>query len=193
MSAEAIEIMNSAQGLLNDGLREEDRKTLKLESFQSFGDQRDGLMKVSVGKQQVKLKISDLDKSLQEVSSFVRQFDVQINTPMDEGYDLVPSVKNPQEMVRKTRASKPIAAQTVPMLVNAIREGEKKYLKMLADYEAEKAAKEKEPASPKADPGKEVLIARAKELGIDAKGTWGVPKLTAAIAEAEAAMTTEAA
>ena len=33
---------------------------------------------------------------------------------------------------------------------------------------------------------KDALIARAKELGIDAKGTWGVPKLEAAIAEAEA-------
>ncbi|MGF6420044.1 hypothetical protein ABH900_003561 [Stenotrophomonas sp. AN71] len=33
---------------------------------------------------------------------------------------------------------------------------------------------------------KDVLLARAKELGIDAKGTWGVLKLQAAIAEAEA-------
>jgi len=33
---------------------------------------------------------------------------------------------------------------------------------------------------------KDVLLARAKELNIDAKGTWGVPKLQAAIAEAEA-------
>ncbi|MGY5941547.1 hypothetical protein [Stenotrophomonas forensis] len=33
---------------------------------------------------------------------------------------------------------------------------------------------------------KDALLARAKELGIDAKGTWGVLKLQAAIAEAEA-------
>ncbi len=33
---------------------------------------------------------------------------------------------------------------------------------------------------------KDSLIARAKELGIDAKGNWGVPKLQAAIVEAEA-------
>lgn len=33
---------------------------------------------------------------------------------------------------------------------------------------------------------KDALIARAKELGIDAKGTWGVAKLESAIAEAEA-------
>jgi hypothetical protein len=32
---------------------------------------------------------------------------------------------------------------------------------------------------------KDALLARAKELGIDAKGTWGVAKLQAAIAEAE--------
>ena len=33
---------------------------------------------------------------------------------------------------------------------------------------------------------KDVLIARAKALGIDAKGTWGVARLESAIAEAEA-------
>lgn len=33
---------------------------------------------------------------------------------------------------------------------------------------------------------KDALLARAKELGIDAKGTWGIPKLQQAIAEAEA-------
>ncbi|HAL22599.1 MAG TPA: hypothetical protein DCP40_07715, partial [Stenotrophomonas sp.] len=33
---------------------------------------------------------------------------------------------------------------------------------------------------------KDALLARAKELGIDAKGTWGVLKLQAAIADAEA-------
>ena len=34
---------------------------------------------------------------------------------------------------------------------------------------------------------KDALIARAKELGIEAKATWGVPKLQAAIADAEKA------
>lgn len=34
---------------------------------------------------------------------------------------------------------------------------------------------------------KDALIARAKELGIDAKGNWGVPKLQQAIADAEKA------
>ncbi|HEL5053347.1 TPA: hypothetical protein UOA92_001121 [Stenotrophomonas maltophilia] len=33
---------------------------------------------------------------------------------------------------------------------------------------------------------KDALLARAKELGIDAKGTWGVLKLQSAIAQAEA-------
>ncbi|HID7838863.1 hypothetical protein [Stenotrophomonas maltophilia] len=40
--------------------------------------------------------------------------------------------------------------------------------------------------SPPAPDKKDALIARAKELGIDAKGTWGVAKLESAIAEAEA-------
>jgi len=65
-----------------------------------------------------------------------------------------------------------------------------------ADAEAKKGAatadREKAKASggtgtqnpPVAD--KDALLARAKELGIDAKGTWGVLKLQAAIAEAEA-------
>ena len=34
---------------------------------------------------------------------------------------------------------------------------------------------------------KDALITRAKELGIEAKGNWGVPKLQAAIADAEKA------
>lgn len=34
--------------------------------------------------------------------------------------------------------------------------------------------------------GKAALLARAKELGIDAKGTWGMAKLHESIAEAEA-------
>lgn len=34
---------------------------------------------------------------------------------------------------------------------------------------------------------KDALIARAKELGIDTKGNWGIPKLQAAIAEADKA------
>ncbi|HHA2945756.1 hypothetical protein [Stenotrophomonas maltophilia] len=65
-----------------------------------------------------------------------------------------------------------------------------------ADAEAKKAAAiadgEKAKASggtgtqnpPAAD--KDALLARAKELGIDAKGTWGVLKLQASIADAEA-------
>lgn len=40
--------------------------------------------------------------------------------------------------------------------------------------------------TPPAPDKKDALIARAKELGVDAKGTWGVAKLESAIAEAEA-------
>ena len=40
---------------------------------------------------------------------------------------------------------------------------------------------EKEPVG-----DKESLLAEAKELGIDAKGTWGIAKLQAAIEEAKA-------
>ena len=36
-------------------------------------------------------------------------------------------------------------------------------------------------------PDKAELLERAKALGIDAKGTWGIPKLQEAIAAAEAA------
>ncbi|PJL44743.1 hypothetical protein [Stenotrophomonas maltophilia] len=39
--------------------------------------------------------------------------------------------------------------------------------------------------SPPAPDKKDALIARAKALGIDAKGTWGMAKLESAIAEAE--------
>lgn len=52
------------------------------------------------------------------------------------------------------------------------------------------------PAGNKAPPAiapltdKTALLARAKELGIDAKGNWGVPKLQAEIAAAEAAKAT---
>jgi len=56
--------------------------------------------------------------------------------------------------------------------------------------EAEKAKASSTPGSTAQNPSaadKDALIARAKELGIDAKGNWGVPKLQAAIAEAEKA------
>lgn len=39
--------------------------------------------------------------------------------------------------------------------------------------------------NPPAEDKKDALIARAKALGIDAKGTWGVAKLEGAIADAE--------
>jgi len=65
-----------------------------------------------------------------------------------------------------------------------------------ADAEAKKGAATADSEKAKASGGtgtqnppaadKDALLARAKELGIDAKGTWGVLKLQAAIAEAEA-------
>lgn len=65
-----------------------------------------------------------------------------------------------------------------------------------ADAEAKKAAAIADGEKAKSSVGtgtqnppvadKDALLARAKELGIDAKGTWGVLKLQAAIAEAEA-------
>lgn len=65
-----------------------------------------------------------------------------------------------------------------------------------ADAEAKKAAAIADGGKAKSSVGtgtqnppvadKDALLARAKELGIDAKGTWGVLKLQAAIAEAEA-------
>lgn len=54
-----------------------------------------------------------------------------------------------------------------------------------ADAEKAKASGGTATQSPPSN-DKDVLLARAKELGIDAKGTWGVLKLQAAIAEAEA-------
>ncbi|MBH1851928.1 hypothetical protein I5V61_06580 [Stenotrophomonas maltophilia] len=66
-----------------------------------------------------------------------------------------------------------------------------------ADAEAKKGAATADGENAKASGGtgtqnspvadKDALLARAKELGIDAKGTWGVLKLQAAIAEAEKA------
>ncbi|MCJ8005694.1 hypothetical protein MU483_13555 [Staphylococcus aureus] len=58
-----------------------------------------------------------------------------------------------------------------------------------AAAEAEKAKATSTAGSTAQNPpvaDKDALLARAKELGIDAKGTWGVPKLQQAIAEAEA-------
>ncbi|HGK7302460.1 TPA: hypothetical protein ACJ509_000286 [Stenotrophomonas maltophilia] len=65
-----------------------------------------------------------------------------------------------------------------------------------ADAEAKKGAATADGEKAKASGGtgtqnppvadKDALLARAKELGIEAKGTWGVLKLQAAIAEAEA-------
>lgn len=65
-----------------------------------------------------------------------------------------------------------------------------------ADAEAKKGAATADDEKVKASGGsgnqsppaadKDALLARAKELGIDAKGTWGVLKLQSAIADAEA-------
>lgn len=65
-----------------------------------------------------------------------------------------------------------------------------------ADAEAKKGASTDDGEKAKASGGagtqnppaadKDALLARAKELGIDAKGTWGALKLQAAIADAEA-------
>ncbi len=55
-----------------------------------------------------------------------------------------------------------------------------------AAAEAEKANATTTAQNPPAEDKKDALIARAKALGIDAKGTWGVAKLEGAIADAEA-------
>lgn len=55
-----------------------------------------------------------------------------------------------------------------------------------AAAEAEKANANTTAQNPPAEDKKDALIARAKALGIDAKGTWGVAKLEGAIADAEA-------
>lgn len=69
-------------------------------------------------------------------------------------------------------------------------------LQSRAEADAKKAAATADGEKAKASGGtgtqnppvadKDALLARAKELGIDAKGTWGVLKLQAAIADAEA-------
>ena len=67
----------------------------------------------------------------------------------------------------------------------AIAEAEAKKGAATADSEKGKASTGTGTQNPPAA-DKDALLARAKELGIDAKGTWGVLKLQTAIAEAEA-------
>lgn len=64
-------------------------------------------------------------------------------------------------------------------------EAEAKKADATADAEKAKASGGTATQSPPSN-DKDVLLARAKELNIDANRTWGVPKLQAAIAEAEA-------
>ncbi len=106
------------------------------------------------------------------------------------------------EVVRRTHEASGLSVADWNALVDGDREARlaATVLELQADAEAEVEAKkgdatadgEKAKASggagtqnpPVAD--KDALLARAKELGIDAKGTWGVLKLQSAIAEAEA-------
>lgn len=78
--------------------------------------------------------------------------------------------------------------------LQSIAEAEAKKGEADADADAAAEAEKAKAAStagstaqnPPAPDKKDALIARAKDLGIDAKGTWGVAKLESAIAEAEA-------
>ncbi len=73
--------------------------------------------------------------------------------------------------------------------LQAAAEAEAEAKKGAATADGEKAKANTSPASTAQNPpvaDKDALLARAKELGIDAKGTWGVLKLQAAIGEAEA-------
>lgn len=78
-----------------------------------------------------------------------------------------------------------LAATVLELQAAAEAEAEAKKGAAAADNEKAKASGGTGTQNPPAA-DKDALLARAKELGIDAKGTWGVLKLQAAIAEAEA-------
>lgn len=110
------------------------------------------------------------------------------------------------EVVRRTHEASGLSVADW----NALDDGDREarlaatVLELQAAAEAEAEAKKAAPAAAAAAEGekakasggtgtqnppvaeKDALLARAKELGIEAKGTWGVLKLQAAIAEAEA-------
>ncbi len=83
-----------------------------------------------------------------------------------------------------------LAATVLELQATAEADAEAKKGEAAAAAEAEKAKVTSTAGStaqnPPAEDKKEALIARAKALGIDAKGTWGVAKLEGAIADAEA-------
>lgn len=78
-----------------------------------------------------------------------------------------------------------LAAMVRELQSRAEAEAEAKKGAATADGEKAKASGGTGTQNPPAA-DKDALLARAKELGIDAKGTWGVLKLQSAIAEAEA-------
>ncbi|WP_313642145.1 hypothetical protein [Stenotrophomonas sp.] len=110
------------------------------------------------------------------------------------------------EVVRRTHEASGLSVADW----NALDDGDREarlaatVLELQAAAEAEAEAKKGEPAAAEAEKAKatstdgsiaqnppaadkkDALIARAKGLGIDAKGTWGAAKLESAIAEAEA-------
>ncbi|MCO7469508.1 hypothetical protein NJG16_05495 [Stenotrophomonas maltophilia] len=78
-----------------------------------------------------------------------------------------------------------LAATVLELQAAAEAEAEAKKAAAIADSEKANATGGAGTQNPPAA-DKDALLARAKELGIDAKGTWGVLKLQSAIAEAEA-------
>ncbi|WP_285301967.1 hypothetical protein [Stenotrophomonas maltophilia group sp. Smal13] len=79
-----------------------------------------------------------------------------------------------------------LAAMVRELQSRAEADAEAKKGEAAAAAEAEKANATTTAQNPPAEDKKDALIARAKALGIDAKGTWGVAKLEGAIADAEA-------
>jgi len=96
------------------------------------------------------------------------------------------------DVVRRAHETSGLSIEAWNELDSTIREAKLADAVEQLRSEAIAAAEVKKAAAPNsgatgAGIDKDALIARAKELGIDAKGNWGVPKLQAAIADAEKA------
>lgn len=190
MTTEAQQIVEQAKRILAS--EHDIEKDLTLERFQSMGRGLNAQLKAGVGTIKGELTILE-GGEMKQIYKHKRQYEVEINVPMAEnpGFDLVPDPMDSRHKQKVHWADVPIVERAARVLVNAILEKQPVYDKLLAEHDAKKAAEKKEtPAEAKSAPAvepadeKEALIAQAQALGIDAKRTWGVPKLAAAIAEA---------
>lgn len=195
MTTEAQQIVAQAKRTLAS--EHDIEKDLTLEQFQSKGHGLEAKMKVGVGTIKAELTILE-NGEMKQLHKHHRQYEVEIDVPMAQnpGFDLVPDPFNQNQKQRVHWADIPLVDRAAPVLVRAILDMELVYARKLAEHEAKKAAEKAEAEKPSAAPKteqpsapdeKEALIARAQALGVDAKRTWGVPKLKTAIAEAESA------